>query len=139
MIFAVPILIAVSLFLGWLLVALAINALPLFSGVSAGLLVLGWSGSVAEGLIAGALVGTVIATIGPVAFSRARSPVIRLIIVLAFAGPAAAAAYHAALGLFGHLIASGAAREALALSAAFLVASAAWRRFTECADRLAAG
>ena len=85
MILAVPILIAVSLFLGWLLVALAINALPLFSGVSAGLLVLARSGSIAEGLIAGALVGIAAATIGPVAFSRARSPMLRLLIVLAFA------------------------------------------------------
>jgi len=138
-ILAVPILIAVSLFLGWLLVALAINALPLFSGVSAGLLVLARSGSIAEGLIAGALVGIAAATIGPVAFSRARSPMLRLLIVLAFAGPAAAAAYHAALGLFGHLIAHGGARQALALAAAFLVGCAAWRRFTDRADRLRAG
>jgi len=138
-ILAVPILIAVSLFLGWVLVVLAINALPLFSGVSAGLLVLGWSGSVAEGLIAGVFVGIVVATIGPVAFSRARSPLLRLLIVLAFAGPAAAAAYHAALGLFGHLVAHGAACDALALVAAFLVGSAAWRRFAGRADRLPAG
>lgn len=139
MILAIPILIAVSLFLGWVLVALAVNALPLFSGVSAGLLVLDWRGSVAEGLIAGVLVGIVVATIGPVAFSRARSPMLRLLIVLAFAGPAAAAAYHAALGLFSHLAAHGAACDALALVAAFLVGSSAWRRFTDRADRLPAG
>ncbi|MDH7972461.1 hypothetical protein QH494_09725 [Sphingomonas sp. AR_OL41] len=139
MILAVPILIAASLFLGWVLVALAVNALPLFSGISAGLLVLGWTGSAAEGLIAGALVGIAIATIGPVIFSRARSPMLRLIVVLAFAGPAAAAAYHAALGLLGHLIASGPPRDALALVAAFLVGFAAWRRFTDRADRLPAG
>lgn len=139
MILAVPILIAVSLFLGWLFVALAINALPLFSGVSTALLVLGWTGSIAEGLVAGALVGLAVATIGPVTFSRARPPMLRLLIVLAFAGPAAAAAYHAALGLFGHLIAHGGARQALALAAAFLVGSAAWRRFTDRADRLRAG
>ena len=139
MIFAVAILIAVSLFLGWVLVVLAVNALPLFSGVSAGLLVLGSSGSIAEGLIAGVLVGIAVATIGPIIFSRARSPLLRLLIVLVFAGPAAAAAYHAALGLLGHLIASGPPRDALALVAAFLAGSAAWRRFADRADRLPAG
>lgn len=138
MIFAVPILIAVSLFLGWVLVVLAVNALPLFSGVSAGLLVLGWSGSVVEGLIVGTLVGIAVATIGPVIFSKARSPMLRLVIVLTFAGPAAFAAYHAALGLFSHLIAYGAACEAMALAAAFLVGSAAWRRFTDRGGRLPA-
>jgi hypothetical protein len=138
-ILAVPILIAVSLFLGWVLVVLAVNALPLFSGVSAGLLVLGWSGSIAEGLMAGVLVGIAVATIGPIIFSRARSPLLRLLIVLVFAGPAAAAAYHAALGLLGHLIASGPPRDAMALVAAFLVGSAAWRRFADRADRLPAG
>jgi hypothetical protein len=139
MILAVPILIAVSLFLGWLLVALAINALPLFSGISAGLFVLGWSGSIAEGLIAGTLVGIAVAKIGPVFFSRTGSPALRLIIVLAFTGPAAAAAYQATQGLFGHLIAPGAPRDALALAAAFLVGAAAWRRFVDHADRSHAG
>ena len=138
MILAIPILIAVSLFLGWLLVSLVMNALPLFSGVYAGLLVLGWSGSIAEGLFAGILVGIAVATIGPVAFSRARLPMLRLLIVSAFTGPAAAAAYHASEGLSDHLVASGTLREALALAAALLVGFAAWRRFTERADRLRA-
>jgi hypothetical protein len=133
-IFAVPILIAVSLFLGWALVTLSVNALPLFSGVSAGLLVLGWSGSATGGLIAGLVVGIAVATIGPIAFSRARSSILRLSIGLIFAAPAAAAAYHAVLGLFGHFVAT-APRDILAFAAALLVGMTAWRRFTDRADR----
>jgi len=72
--------------------------------------------------------------------SRALSSLLRLAIALAFAGLAAAlAAYYAARGLFGHLIASGPSREAFALAATFLVGSAAWRLFTDRADRLPAG
>ena len=138
MIFAIPILIAVCLFLGWALVTLTVNALPLFSGVSAGLLVLGWGSSVSGGLVAGLVVGIAVATVGPVAFSQARSPVLRLSIGLIFAAPAAAAAYHAVLGLFGHFVAA-APREILAFAAAFLVGMAAWRRLTDRADRRAAG
>ncbi|MFA6114216.1 MAG: hypothetical protein WC729_09485 [Sphingomonas sp.] len=134
MILAVPILIAVSLFLGWALVSLAVNALPLFSGVSAGLLVLGWSGSAAGGLIAGLRVGIAVAMVGPIAFSRARSPMLRLSIGLIFAAPAAVAAYHAVSGLFDHVVGT-APRETLAFAAAFLVGMAAWRRFTDRADR----
>jgi hypothetical protein len=135
MILAVPILIAVSLFLGWALFVLAVNALPLFSGVSAGLLVFGWSESIAGGLIAGLAVSATVALIGPVAFSRARSQMSRLAILVAFAGPAAAAAYDAVLGLSGHLGTSGAVRTISAVAAAFLVGTAAWRRFAASAER----
>ena len=139
MILAVPILIAVSLFLGWMLVTLAVNALPLFSGISAGLFVLGWSHSIADAFVAGAFVGVAVATIGPVAFSRARSPMLRLVIVIAFAAPAAAAARSAALGLLGHVITPAAPRELLALAAAIIVGLAAWRRFIDHAGRLQHG
>ncbi|MEO7691996.1 MAG: hypothetical protein ABIS51_22110 [Sphingomonas sp.] len=70
--------------------------------------------------------------------SRALLRLLRLVIALSFVGSGAAAAYHAALGLFSHLIAYGAPREALALAAAFLVGSAAWRRFTDRGDLLPA-
>jgi hypothetical protein len=138
-IFAVPILIAVTLFLGWMLVTLAINALLLFSGISAGLLVLGWSHSIADALIVGALVGIAVATIGPVAFSRTQSPMLRLVIIIAFAAPAAAAAHSAVLGLLGHVIAPSAPRELLAMAAAIIVGLAAWRRFIDHAGRLQRG
>jgi hypothetical protein len=136
MILAVPILIAVTLFLGWALVSLTLNAFPLFSGVSAGLLILGWGGSIAAALLIGLSVGLAVAIMGRIAFSRARSPMARLSVGLAFVAPAAFAAHHAVTGLFGHVVGVG-PREILALGAAFLVGSAAWRHLIE-ADRVLA-
>lgn len=133
MILAVPILIAVALFLGWALVSLTIAALPLFAGVTAGLLVASWSGSLIAGLLTGLLVAIILAGLGPIAFSRARSPISRLAIGLAFAAPASIAAYHAAVGLLGHFVGS-APREMLAAVIAFVIGAAAWRRLSDDAQ-----
>src|SRR5260221_11632714 len=86
-------------FLCWLLFALAVQALPVFVGLAAGLAAYhsgsGEFGAFLVGLIAGAL--TLAA--GQIAVAAFRSPVIRTAITLVFAVPAAMAGYHAALGL----------------------------------------
>jgi hypothetical protein len=130
MILAVPILVAVALFMGWALVSLTVNALPLFAGVSAGFLMLAWSGNIAAALITGLSVGLAVAVTGRIAFSRARSPMVRLSVGLAFAAPAVFAAHHAVTGLFGHVV-GVAPSEMLALGVAVLVGSAALRRLIE--------
>jgi hypothetical protein len=134
MILAVPILIAVALFLGWALISLTVAALPLFAGVTAGLLVLGWSGSIVAGLLASILVAVAVAGIGPIAFAQARSPIARLAIGMAFAAPAALAAHHATMGLLGQLVGS-ASREMLAVMAALVIGVMAWRRLGDAARR----
>lgn len=134
MIFAVPILIAVAVFLCWALISVTIAALPFFSGVSAAALVLNEGGSLAIAILTGMLVAVAVAKVGPFAFARAGSPWARLAIGLAFAAPAALAAHHAAAGLFGHIVGT-AARHILAVLVAFVVATVAWRRLVEDAER----
>lgn len=138
MILAVPILIFVALFLGWALVSLAVAALPLFAGLTAGLVVARWSGSPVAGLLTGLLVTIILAGIGPIAFAQTRSPKARLAIGLAFAAPASIAAYHAAAGLLGHFVGS-APREMLAAVIAFVIGAIAWRRLSDDARRASAG
>src|SRR5258708_32795936 len=85
-------------FLCWLLFALAVQALPVFVGLAAGLAAYhsgsGEFGAFLVGLIAGAL--TLAA--GRVAVAAVRSPVIRTASTLAFARTAALAGAHLRLG-----------------------------------------
>lgn len=127
MILAVPILIAVTLFLGWALVKLTVHALPLFAGVSVTMVVLRAGGGSIEAVACGAGAALAVATLGRLAFGTSRSPSVRALIALAFAAPAALAAYHAALGVSALVVSSGAWRTPAALIIAFLVGAAAWR------------
>lgn len=134
MILAVPILIAVSLFLGWLLVKLAINALPLFAGVATSFAVFRATDSVGAAVSVGLLVAFAIAALGPFAFGAARSSSGRVVLGLMFAIPAAITAWYAALGITGHVMMAGAGHNAVALLVAFLVGAVAWRRLAERAS-----
>ena len=134
MILAVLILIAVSLFLGWLLVKLAVNALPLFAGVATSFAVLNATDSVGAGASVGLFVALAVAAFGPFAFGAARSSSGRMLLGLMFAIPAAVAAWYAALGITGHVMMAGGGRNAVALLVAFLVGAVAWRRLAERAS-----
>jgi hypothetical protein len=127
MIFAIPILIAVTFFLGWLLVKLTIHALPIFTGISAAVLAHQASAGPVTAIAIGALAAIAIAAIARVAFECARSPALRLAVPLAFAMPASIAAYHAALGLSALVMPDGFWRAAVAMAAAALIGAAAWR------------
>ena len=85
-------------FLGWLLFTLAVYALP-FSGMTAAFAAYhsgaGFIGALIVGVFAGA--GTLV--IGQIAFTLVRSPLVRAVIALVYAVPAAIAGYHATLGL----------------------------------------
>ncbi|NJO32585.1 MAG: hypothetical protein HC869_05050 [Rhodospirillales bacterium] len=99
-------LIGVIAFLCWLLFTLAVYALPLFVGVTAGI----WAHDSGAGIVGGIVVGMVaagaIAIVGQLVFAFARPLWIRLIVALAFAGPAAAAGYAATHGIARHLMPS---------------------------------
>ena len=127
MIFAIPILIAVALFMGWVLVRLTIHALPLFAGASAAFFVHQLGAGFAAAAIIGGLVALAVVTLGRICSVQAGSHAIRILVAVAFTAPAAFAAYHAALGLAAPVLGSGAARGALGTVAAVLVGSAAWR------------
>jgi hypothetical protein len=115
-------------FLCWLLFALAVQALPVFVGLAAGLAAYhsgsGEFGAFLVGLIAGAL--TLAA--GQIAVAAFRSPVIRTAITLVFAVPAAMAGYHAALSLAQLGVPAELWQQAFALIGAVTVGATAWAR-----------
>jgi len=131
MILAVPILIAVSLFLGWVLIRLAVNALPLFAGTAVAFALLQTSNSVGVPLIAGLLASLAIVVFGPIAYGHARSGTLRVILALTFAVPAAFAAWHSVHGISGYAVTAGRGRDAVAYVIAILVGGMAWRRLAE--------
>ena len=64
-----------------------------------------------------------------------RSPLIRAVIALLFAVPAAVAGYHAALGLAHIGIPADGWRQAVAVAGAIIVAATAWARMVLSAPR----
>lgn len=128
---AVPMLIAVSLFLGWVLFKLALNALPLFAGMAAAFAVLQITDSLVIALIAGLVVGLAVQAGGPIAFRQAPSATYRTALAVLFTAPAAIAAWHATQGITGLVMVPGIGRDVAALVAAFTVGGLAWRRLTD--------
>jgi len=139
MIVAVPILIAVSFFLGWCLVKLTIHALPLFAAVMTVSLLLRAEWSV-ESAVAGAVAFALLIVLGGRSLAaQSNIPVLRAGVLIAFAAPASFAAYHAVLGLTAIVMASDVWRTIWALVAALVVGAAAWREVAVSADRRLAG
>jgi hypothetical protein len=95
-----PVLALVGLaYLCWLLFALGVYALPLFAGVTAGLVTYHSGSGPIGAIIVGLIASTISLIAGQIAFITLRSPFIRAGIALLFVVPAAIAGYHAALGL----------------------------------------
>ena len=110
----------------WALFALATHALPFFVGMSVGI----YSFQAGAGPFGAIVVGFGAAgftlVIGRYVFSVARSPIVRLVIGLLFAVPAAHAGYSVTLAL-GHLgIPSEWWRESFAVLGAIAVGGIAW-------------
>ena len=112
----------------WALFTLAVHALPFFVSMIAGLYAyqngIGPFGAIVVGFAAGSFT----LVVGQYAFFVARSPVIRLVIGLLFALPAARAGYNATLGLAHIGVPSGWWREAFAIFGAIIVGCTAWAR-----------
>jgi len=108
--------------------ALAVQALPVFVGLAAGVAAYqtgsGEFGAFLVGLIAGALT---LAT-GQIPVAALRSPLIRTAIALVFAVPAAMAGYHAALGLAQLGAPAELWQHAFAVIGAVAVGATAWAR-----------
>lgn len=83
----------------WLVVTLAVYALPLLEGVTVGL----WAYETGTGPVGGFLIGAAaagaVAIVGQLLFAFARPLWIRVIVAGLFAGPAAIAGYAATLGI----------------------------------------
>ena len=117
-------------FFCWLLFALAVDALPCFAGMTAGLTVFHGGSGIIEALVVAVLVGGATLTIGQIVFATVRTPLIRAVSGLLYAVPAAFAGYHATLGLAHIGVPSEAWREAFAVIGAVLVGRAAWTRMS---------
>jgi hypothetical protein len=115
-----------SAFFCWALFALATHALPFFVGVSVGI----YTFQVGAGPFGAIVVGFVAAgftfAIGRHVFSVARSPIVRLVIGLLFAVPAAHAGYSVTLALAHLGIPSEWWRESFAVLGAIAVGGIAW-------------
>lgn len=115
-------------FFCWVLSTLAIYALPVFVGMSAGLYVhdsgVGPIGAIVLGLMAAASV----LVIGQIVFSIVRTPALRIVVALAFAIPAALAGYYTTFGLSGLTMTSGLLRQGFAVAGAVAVGATAWLR-----------
>jgi hypothetical protein len=110
----------------WALFALATHALPFFVGMIVGI----YSFQAGAGPFGAIVVGFVTAgftfVLGRYAFSVARSPIVRLVIGLLFAVPAAHAGYSVSFALACLGIPSEWWRESFAMFAAIAVGSVAW-------------
>ena len=115
-------------YLCWLLFALAVYALSFFAGLTAGLAAYHSGSGPIGAIVVGVIAGAVTLLLGQIAFTTLRSPLIRAALALLFAVPAAAAGYHAALGLAYIAIPADGWRDAIAVIGAIIVAATAWVR-----------
>jgi hypothetical protein len=126
-------------YLCWVLFALAVYALPFFAGLSAGLAAYHSGSGPIGAIIVGVVTGAVTLLLGQVAFAKVRSPLIRVVVALFFAAPAALAGYHAALGLAFVVIPGEGWRDAIAVVGAIIAAMTAWARIALFAPTDGAG
>jgi len=117
-------------FFCWLLFTLAVYALPLFAGMTAGLAAFHSGSGVLGALIVGVLAGGATLAIGQIIFATVRTPLIRAVIGLLYAVPASIAGYHATLGLAHIGVPAEGWREAFAVEGAILIGGTAWARMS---------
>ena len=117
-------------FLCWALFALAVCALPFLAGATAGFAAYHTGAGPIGAMLVGLIVGVATLVAAQMISAAVRSPLIRFPIALLFAVPAAAAGYHATLGLARIGVPEEAWREALALVGAIIVGGTAWARMT---------
>jgi hypothetical protein len=119
----------------WALFTLAVHAFPVFVGLTAGI----YSFQIGMGPFGAIVIGFIVAgfafVLGRHVFSVARSPVVRLLIGLLFAVPAARAGYDVTLALSDIGIPSEWWREPFAMFGAIAVGSTAWARVSMQTDQ----
>ena len=120
-------------FFCWLLFTLAVFALPLFAGVTAG----GWAFHTGAGWLGAILIGTVAAGLtlgaGQLLLGQVRPLWARLLIALAFVAPAAIAGYHATHGILKHTMPSETWQLVFSVFGAVAVGVTAFARVTSMA------
>lgn len=118
-------------FLCWLLFTLAVFALPLFAGITAGTWAYGtgagWPGAILVGFAAAALTFAM----GQFLLATVRPIWVRLLIAAAFVVPAAAAGFHATHGIVKHTMPSQPWLMVFSILGAGVVGIVAFVRITE--------
>jgi hypothetical protein len=115
-------------YLCWLIFALAVHALPFFAGVSAGLAAYHSGSGPVAAIVVGVIAGSIVLVLGQVAFTTLRSSLVRAMLVVLFAVPAAVAGCHAAHGLAQFVI-----PPRFGATQSQLPARPSWRRRPSCA------
>ncbi|WP_027535120.1 hypothetical protein [Bradyrhizobium sp. WSM3983] len=123
----------------WLVLTLAVYALPCFVALSAGLAAVHGGAGIACATLVAILAGAVTVLIGQTALIWARSTFVRTVIAAAFTVPAAVAGYHLAHGLSQLAMPASLWQDILSWTGAFAIAGMAWRRITSFAEPLASG
>jgi len=115
-------------FLCWLLFTLAVYALPLFVGVTAGMWAFGTGAGPLGAFIVGIAAAGVTLVAGQFIFTFVRPVWARLAIALLFAAPASVAGYHATHGLAKLAVPSVGWQIAFSIVGAIAIGIAAWVR-----------
>ncbi len=123
----------------WLIFSLAVYALPVAIGLTAGIAAIHSGAGVAGGFILGALAGGLALVLGQIAFASVRAPLGRTAIGLLYAVPAAIAGYHMALGLAQLGLSTVLWQDMFAIFGALTIGSSAWARLALPAAPLRAG
>jgi len=115
-------------FFFWLLFTLAAYALPFFAGVNVFLAAFHSGAGVIGSIVVGVLAGGATLAIGQIVFATVRIPIIRALIALLYAAPAAVAGYYATLGLSKIGVPSETWRVIFAVVGSTVVGGTAWAR-----------
>lgn len=119
-----------GLYMLWLLFSLAVHALPIATGISLALWMLGRGLGYPAAILGGFVGGVAVLVAGQLLLAHTRSPVIRLGIVFLFIVPAGIAGYHAVHGIAGFAIEPGAMLSLLSWVGAIMIAGTAWMQLT---------
>jgi hypothetical protein len=118
----------------WLIVTLAVYALPFFVAVNAGMIAYHSGAGILGAPLVGIAAGAVTLAIGQTAFAMTRPLILRSVIAAAFAIPAAIAGYHVVLVMSQIGMPSLAWREVFACLGALVFGGTAWTRLTVFAE-----
>lgn len=126
MLIALILLIVFACLAGALLWSLAVHALPLWVGGAVALALHNNGAGLLVSLVAGPAAAAATLAIGQLLIGVARSPLLRVLVGLAFALPAAIAGYHATHGITAALDVVGSTGNVLSLVAAATTGVTAW-------------
>ena len=115
-------------FFCWLLFTLAVHALPFLAGLTVGIAAFHNGAGVVGALIVGLLAGGATLALGQIAFATVRNPLIRTLIGLLYAVPAAVAGYQVSFALAAMGMSTGGWQTAFAVVGAILSGFTAFSR-----------